>query len=457
MGKYFGTDGFRGKVGVDLTAEHAYHIGRFLGERSSKAKGEQRARVLVGKDTRASGAMLECALVAGLCACGVDVYLLGVFTTPGVSYVVERGKFDAGVMISASHNLYYDNGIKLFSENGEKMDDATVALLEEYLDTCENLSGNATFSYATERGVGNVYECREGREWYIEHLISVPRVSFRGFKIGLDCANGSAYQLALAVFQKLGADVSAMGVTPDGFNINEKVGSTHIDTLAQRVKEEHLDFGFAFDGDGDRCLAVDAKGMVITGDHILYLLARRMQQEGRLYQNTVVTTVMSNLGLEKALFDRGISCVSTQVGDRFVWEKMQECTYSLGGETSGHIILSDFAKTGDGILTALYVTETLVSTGKTLSEFRSLLPLYPQLTKNIRIPDNTHYEESQSMKNTIEKIRQRFGAGGRILVRKSGTEPVIRILVEASDEDVCERAIDEVVCAIEREGFCADV
>ena len=438
MGNYFGTDGYRGKVGEDLTAENAYHVGRFLGAYIRRGK-RHRPRVALGRDTRLSGAMLECALVAGLCASGADAYLLGVTSTPCISFVCEQGCFDAGIMISASHNPYDDNGIKLFDGAGEKMDDELVCELERYLD--EVREHRVSLSYATEDAVGTVYDGTREKEAYINHLKTLLPISLTGYTLALDCANGSTASFAGEVFSSLGATVHLIGVHPDGTNINEHTGSTHIETLASYVKAHRIDIGFAFDGDGDRCLAVDVEGRVVTGDHILYLLARHLHARGRLAEATVVATVMSNFGLHQALARHGISTLTTAVGDRYVYECMRERGLSLGGESSGHIILSDDARTGDGILTALRVMEAVVTSGVPLSALTDDLHLLPQVVRSVRVKEKKSAISRESLCRTVASIRKSLSGSGRLLVRESGTEPLIRVMVEASSEALAEQYV----------------
>ncbi len=455
MGKYFGTDGFRGEAGVTLTSHHAYQIGRFLGWYYKRGDETKRVRAVVGKDTRRSSYMFEYAIVAGLTASGADVYMLHVTTTPSVSYVAHQDDFDVGIMISASHNPYYDNGIKLVNRYGEKMDDDTIRDIEYYLDgewDALGLSGK-DIPFATGEEIGKIVDYASGRNRYIEYLISLSRYSFRDFSVGLDCANGSAWMIAKSVFDALGAKTYTIGVTPDGLNINENIGSTHIETLAKFVRENHLDIGFAFDGDADRCLAVDEMGNIVCGDHILYLLGESMRRRGELYRETVVTTIMSNLGLYQAFDKAGIAYEQTSVGDRYVYENMRENGYTLGGEQSGHIILSKYATTGDGILTAIKIMEAVISSKLPLSKLAAPVTMLPQVMKNVRVANKKEAKENEAVKSAVEAVKEKLSGIGRILVRESGTEPVIRVMVEAPTKEICERSVREVIDVMESEGL----
>ena len=453
MSKYFGTDGFRGEAGVTLTSEHAYKIGRFIGWYYSDF-GRHRVRIVIGKDTRRSSYMFEYALVAGLTASGADAYMLHVTTTPSVSYVTASESFDCGVMISASHNPYADNGIKLVNSSGEKMGDDTLEKIEQYIDGIYPLpSGLTDIPFARGEQVGCIVDYAAGRNRYIGYLISLSLHSFKQFNIGLDCANGSAWMIAKSVFDALGAKTHVINASPDGLNINRNAGSTHIEVLAHFVQENHLDIGFAFDGDADRCLAVDEKGNVVNGDHIMYLLAQDMKKRGMLPNNTVVTTVMSNLGLYRALDEAGIQYVQTAVGDKYVYENMQKTSNGIGGEQSGHIILSKYATTGDGILTAIKVMETVVSSKLPLSKLAEPVKMYPQVLKNIRVADKAAVREHPEVQAEIERIRAELGDSGRILLRESGTEPVMRVMVEADTAATCERYVDTVIDKIRALGL----
>ena len=449
MGKYFGTDGFRGEANVGLTADHAYKVGRFLGWYYAGQKtGGQPARILIGKDTRRSSYMFEYALAAGITASGADAYLLHVTTTPSVAYVTRMDDFDCGVMISASHNPFYDNGIKLLNRNGEKMDDATTELVEAYLDgTPEQLP------FATHERIGRTVDYVSGRNRYIGYLISLGMYSFKGVRVGLDCANGASWNIAKSVFDALGAKTYVMNAEPDGTNINENAGSTHIEGLQRFVVENQLDVGFAYDGDADRCLCVDENGQVLTGDHILYLLGNYMKEQGQLDGNTVVTTVMSNLGLYRALDRCGIDYAQTQVGDRFVYEYMVHNGCRLGGEQSGHVIISKYATTGDGILTSLKLMEVMLAKKKKLSQLCRDLTIFPQVLKNVRVTDKEATLSDPAVKKAVEEAEKILGENGRILVRKSGTEPVIRVMVEAQTTEQCEQHVQAVVDTICSQGY----
>ncbi len=454
MGKYFGTDGFRGEAGVTLTSEHAYKIGRFLGWYYAKG-GKKKVRAVIGKDTRRSSYMFEYAIVAGLTASGADTYMLHVTTTPSVSYAVVGDDFDCGIMISASHNPYTDNGIKLVNGHGEKIDDATIEQIELYLDGKLSELGieGDDIPFATGAELGQIVDYAAGRNRYIGYLISLSRYSFRDFRVGLDCANGSAWMIAKSVFDALGAKTYTIGTEPDGLNINRGVGSTHIEVLADYVKENKLDIGFAFDGDADRCIAVDENGEVVNGDHILYILGKLQKSTGDLVGNTVVTTIMSNLGLYRALDEAGIRYEQTTVGDRYVYENMQANGYCIGGEQSGHIILSKYATTGDGILTAIKVMEAVISSKLPLSKLAEPVKMLPQVTKNIRVSDKAAVRNNAAVNEAVEAVRERLGADGRILLRESGTEPVIRVMVEATTRELCESYTGEVADVIYAEGL----
>lgn len=453
MGRYFGTDGFRGEAGVTLTAAHAYRIGRFLGYFYG-LDGTHKVRVAVGKDTRRSSYMLEYAIAAGLTASGADAYMLHVTTTPSVSYVTASEGLDGGVMISASHNPYGDNGIKLVNSRGEKMDDETLGLIEDYLDGRYPLpAGCDDLPYASGEQIGCAVDYAAGRNRYIGYLISLSLHSFKHFRVGLDCANGSAWMIAKSVFDALGATTYAIGTEPDGLNINRGVGSTHIETLAAYVKEHGLDIGFAFDGDADRCIAVDENGQVVNGDHILYLLATEMKKEGALSNNTVVTTVMSNLGLYRALAAVGIDYVQTAVGDKYVYENMAETGNAIGGEQSGHIILGKYATTGDGILTAIKVMEAVIANKTPLGKLVAPVKMFPQTLKNIRVRDKAAVRSHPAVQACVEEIGRELGDAGRILLRESGTEPVIRVMVEAENDALCARYADRVVALVESLGL----
>ena len=446
MGRYFGTDGFRGEANVTLTVEHAFRIGRFLGWYYGKRLGK-RARVVIGKDTRRSSYMLEDGLSAGLTASGADVYLLHVTTTPSVSFVTRTEEFDCGVMISASHNPFYDNGIKLLNDHGEKMDEGTIAEIEQYLD---GETSEIPLAMRDEIGCTNDYAA--GRNRYIGYLISLATRSYRGKRIGLDCANGSSWMIAKNVFNALGAKTYVIHDEPNGLNINENCGSTHIEALRELVLAKHLDVGFAFDGDADRCIAVDENGRVIDGDLILYVCANYMKARGMLINNTVVTTVMSNFGLYKALDAVGIEYEKTAVGDKYVYENMLENGHRIGGEQSGHIIFGQYATTGDGILTALQVMEVIMEKKMTLGELAAPVRIYPQELKNIKVRSKPEAQNDPDVQAAVAGVAQMLGNTGRILVRESGTEPVIRVMVEADTKEECTKYVDQVIDVIRQKG-----
>ena len=457
MGKYFGTDGFRGEANVDLTADHAYKVGRFLGWYYSELKkhgSEENAKIVIGKDTRRSSYMYEYALAAGITASGADAYLLHVTTTPSVAYVTRVDEFDCGVMISASHNPFYDNGIKLLNRNGEKMDEETIALVESYLDGELEMFGAKIpeIPFAKKEKIGRTVDYIAGRNRYIGYLISLGKFSFKNIKVGLDCANGASWSIAKSVFDALGAKTYVMNVAPNGTNINENAGSTHIENLQKFVLENELDVGFAYDGDADRCLCVDEKGQVVTGDHILYILGKYMAARGQLDNNTVVTTVMSNFGLYKALEAAGIDYAKTKVGDKYVYEYMVKNGCRLGGEQSGHIIISKYATTGDGILTSLKLMEVLLEKKCPFSELRKGLTVYPQVLKNVRVTSKPAAQNDPQVQAAVAAVAEQLGDSGRILVRESGTEPVIRVMVEADSLEICQSCVDQVVDVIVRQG-----
>lgn len=461
MGKYFGTDGFRGEANVNLTADHAYKVGRFLGwyygERKRQAGDNAPARVVIGKDTRRSSYMFEYSLVGGLVASGADAYLMHVTTTPSVAYIARVDAFDYGIMISASHNPYYDNGIKLINGRGEKMDDETIALVEAYLDGKLEAFGQAwpEIPFATREKIGCTVDYVSGRNRYIGYLISLGMFSFRGIKVGLDCANGSAWSIAKAVFDALGATTCVINAEPNGLNINRDAGSTHIEGLQKLVVEKGLDVGFAYDGDADRCLCVDERGNVITGDHILYIYGRYMKERGKLLTNTVVTTVMSNFGLYKAFDELGIDYAKTAVGDRYVYEYMMKNGNRIGGEQSGHIIFTKYASTGDGILTSLKMMQVLIDRKKPLSELAAPLKIYPQVLENVRVKDKAAAQADPDVQAAVQRVTEKLGETGRILVRESGTEPVVRVMVEAENEPVCRAYVEEVVHILQEKGHIA--
>ena len=451
MGRYFGTDGFRGEANVDLTAGYAYRIGRFLGwyygELKRRAGSEEAPRIVIGKDTRRSSYLFEYTLVAGMIASGADAYMLHVTTTPSVAYVTRVDEYDCGIMISASHNPYFDNGIKLINRSGEKMEEQTISLVEDYLDGKLELFGQKwdQLPYGTRDHVGVTVDYVSGRNRYIGYLISLGLFSFKGLRIGLDCANGASWNIAKNVFDALGAKTYVINAEPDGMNINRDAGSTNIEVLQKFVLDNGLDVGFAYDGDADRCLCVDELGNVITGDHILYILGVYMQQKGQLDNNTVVTTVMSNFGLYKAFEEKGIAYVKTAVGDKYVYEYMAANGCRLGGEQSGHIIISKYATTGDGLLTSLKIMEVMLAKKKTLSQLTEGLTIYPQVLKNVRVKSKPQAQNDPAVQKAVESAARELGDTGRILVRESGTEPVIRVMVEAPSQQLCQMYADRVV------------
>lgn len=461
--KYFGTDGFRGEANVSLTSEQAYKVGRFLGwyfasPLSGCRKPGYRPRIVIGKDTRRSSYMLEYSIVAGLTGSGADVYMLHVTTTPSVSYVTKQDEFDCGVMISASHNPYYDNGIKLVNRYGEKIDDAAASLIEAYVDGDMARLGidGDDLPLARRERIGCIVDYVAGRNRYVGYLISVASHSYRNLRVGLDCANGASWMIAKAVFDALGAQTYVIGASPDGTNINSGFGSTHTEALREFVRENHLDLGFAFDGDADRCIAVDEKGNEVNGDHILYILAKRLKERGNLDGNTVVATVMSNSGLINSLEAEGIHCAVTAVGDRFVYECMQQNGYRLGGEQSGHIILQKYATTGDGILTAIMITEEMLDNKTTLSKLTKPVKLYPQLCRSIKVTSKSAVMADEEVKRRLSEINDAIGGRGRVLLRESGTEPVIRIMVECESADDCEAYAGKLAAVIKKRGYCCE-
>lgn len=455
MGRYFGTDGFRGKANEGLTANHAYEIGRFLGWYYSR---NTRAQIVVGKDTRRSCYMLEYAISAGMAASGADVYLMHVTTTPSVSYVTRTDGFDCGVMISASHNPFYDNGIKLLNREGEKMEEATIRLVEDYLDGKLEVDGQkyAQLPMATGEHIGSIVDYTAGRNRYMGYLISLGVYSFKGMKVGLDCANGSAWNIAPQIFEALGAKTYVLNARPDGLNINENAGSTHIEALQQFVRENKLDVGFAYDGDADRCLAVDENGELIDGDKIMYIYARYMKENGKLLNNTVVTTVMSNFGLYKALDALDIRYEKTAVGDKYVYENMVRNGHRIGGEQSGHIIFSKYARTGDGILTSLKLMQVMLAKKTTLGKLAQPVVIYPQVLINVRVKDKVAAQNDPAVKAAVEAVAQQLGDSGRILVRESGTEPLVRVMVEAEKDEQCRELAQRVVDVIRAQGHEAE-
>lgn len=450
MGKYFGTDGFRGEANVTLTAAHAYKVGKFLGwyfSEKAKAKGE-RAKIVIGKDTRRSSYMFEYALSSGITASGADAYLLHVTTTPSVAYIAKCDNFDCGIMISASHNPYYDNGIKLINSSGEKMEDSLICDIERYLDGI-----HGEIPYATRENIGRTVDYVSGRNRYIGHLISICKHSFKGMKVGLDCANGSAWSIAKSIFETLGAKTYVINAEPDGTNINKDAGSTHIEGLCKFVAENGLDVGFAYDGDADRCLCVDEKGQIVDGDKILYVYATYLKELGELTNNTVVATVMSNCGLFKALDELGINYAKTAVGDKNVHDYMAEHDNCIGGEQSGHIIFRKYASTGDGILTSLKMMEVMLEKKQPLSKLSEPVVIYPQVLVNVRVKDKAAVMSAPLVNSAIAKAEEALCGNGRMLVRESGTEPLIRVMAEAEDTETCNRCIKIVTDAIAACGF----
>lgn len=448
MGKYFGTDGFRGEANVTLTVEDAYKVGRFLGWYYGQKTKADRCRVVIGKDTRRSSYMFEYSLVSGLTASGADVYLLHVTTTPSVSYVVRTEEFDCGIMISASHNPYYDNGIKVINGRGEKLEEETIEKIELYLD-----GEMGEIPFAKRDAIGRTVDYAAGRNRYIGYLISLATRSFKNMRIGLDCANGSASAIAKNVFDALGAETHVINNTPDGLNINTNCGSTHIEGLQKYVVENHLDVGFAYDGDADRCLAVDSEGKLVDGDKILYVCGKYMKEQDTLVNNTVVTTVMSNFGLYKAFEREGISYEKTAVGDKYVYENMSQNGHCLGGEQSGHIIFSKHATTGDGILTSLKLMEVILEKKETLAKLADEVQIYPQVLKNVRVKDKEAAQADRDVQAEVQKVSDALGDTGRILVRPSGTEPLIRVMVEAPTDEICGKYVAQVVEMIEKKGL----
>ena len=447
MGKYFGTDGFRGEANVNLTVNHAFEVGRFLGWYYGKDKSE-RCKIVIGKDTRRSSYMFEYALGAGITSTGADAYLLHVTTTPSVAYVARTEDFDCGIMISASHNPFYDNGIKLINNRGEKMDEETILKIEDYLD-----GKSGEIPNAHRENIGRTVDYSAGRNRYIGYLISLATRSYQDIKVGLDCANGSAWMIAKSVFDALGAKTYVINAEPDGTNINMNCGSTHIECLQKFVVEKGLDIGFAFDGDADRCIAVDEKGEVVNGDLILYVYGCYMKRRGKLLNNTIVTTVMSNLGLYKALDAQGISYEKTNVGDKYVYENMVKNGHRIGGEQSGHIIFRKYATTGDGILTAIKMMEAMIESKEPLSKLIEPGKIYPQILKNIKVKDKKEAQADEDVQKAVNDVALKLGNDGRVLVRESGTEPLIRVMVEAETTEICEENVDYIINVIKNKGY----
>lgn len=451
MGKYFGTDGFRGEANVDLTVEHAYNVGRYLGYYYGKQHEDGKAHVVIGKDTRLSSYMFEYSLVAGLTASGADVYLMHVTPTPSVSYIVRTGDFDCGIMISASHNPYYDNGIKVINGQGYKLEAAIENEIEQYID-----GELGEIPFAKKDSIGKTTDYTMGRNRYIGYLLTIPTRPFKGMRIGLDCANGASYLVAKSVYDALGAKTYVINNEPNGTNINTDCGSTHIEKLQAFVKEKGLDVGFAFDGDADRCLAVDDKGEIVDGDKILYVCGRYLKDKGELNNNTIVTTIMSNLGLYKALDKKGINYEKTAVGDKYVFENMMEHGHSIGGEQSGHIIFSKYATTGDGVLTSLMIMETILGRKVKLSELFHSLTIYPQLLVNVKVSSKDAVMNDADVVKLNDEIAAELGDDGRLLLRQSGTEPVIRVMVEAATDELCEKYVYKMVDLIKAKGYAVE-
>ena len=443
MGKYFGTDGFRGEANKDLTVDHAFKIGRYLGWYYRR---DHRPQIVIGKDTRRSSYMYEAALCAGLTASGADAFLLHVTSTPSVSYITRSDDFDCGIMISASHNPYTDNGIKLINADGEKMEEELLNGIEAYIDSDEQLP------YATGADIGCTIDYAAGRNRYIGYLITLATRSYKGMRVGLDCANGSTWMMAKSVFDALGADTHVIANDPDGLNINVNCGSTHIENLRSFVVANNLDVGFAFDGDADRCLAVDEKGNIVNGDHILYLSAKFLQERGKLGNSKVVTTIMSNMGLYKALDELGIGYEKTPVGDKYVAENMKKNGHLIGGEQSGHIIFSQFATTGDGVLTAIKVMEAMTETKQPLSKLTEGMKMYPQKLKNVIVDDKDGTLADEAVRAEVKKVEAELGTEGRVVLRKSGTEPLLRVMVEAGTQELCEEKVDQIIAAMKTNG-----
>lgn len=449
MSKYFGTDGFRGKANCDLTVEHAYKIGRFIGHYYGR---DHKCRIVIGKDTRLSSYMFECALCAGITASGADAYTMHVTTTPSVAYIARTEEFDCGIMISASHNPFFDNGIKLINGQGEKMEVAVINEVEKYLD-----GEYGDIPYATGENIGRVIDHAAGRNRYIGYLVSLATHSYKGMKIGLDCANGSTWMIAKSIFDALGAETHVINNTPDGINVNTNCGSTHIEHLQEYVKAHKLDAGFAFDGDADRCLAVDENGDLVDGDKILYIYGCYLKEKGMLTNNTVVTTVMSNFGLYKAFDEVGIAYEKTAVGDKYVYENMRQNGHLIGGEQSGHIIFSKYATTGDGLLTAIKLMEVILTKKQPLSVLAEPMRVYPQVLKNVRVTDKDSAMNDPDVQAAVDAVTESLGSQGRILLRKSGTEPVLRVMVEAPSKELCAEKVDGVIEVMAKKGLLIEV
>ena len=459
MGKYFGTDGFRGEANKTLTADHAYKVGRFLGwyfRNLHKQRGDDsNPRIVIGKDTRRSCYMYEYMLSGGIVASGCDVYLMHVTTTPSVAYIAHTDDFDCGIMITASHNPYYDNGIKILNRFGEKMEDSVLSLCEDYIDGKLECFGQKweELPFATRHDIGTMVDYVAGRNRYMGYLLSLSKYSFKGMNVGLDCSNGTTWHIAKSVFDALGANTYVINAEPNGFNVNENCGSTHIEGLQKLVVEKKLNVGFAFDGDADRCLAVDEKGNLIDGDHIMYIYGKYMKERGKLLTNTIVTTVMSNFGLFKAFDAEGIDYVKTKVGDKYVHDYMAEHGCRLGGEQSGHIIFSKYASTGDGLLTALKIMEVMLAKKEKLSNLAEGMKTFPQVLENVKVSDKALTIADEDVQDIISKVETELGNKGRILVRESGTEPLVRVMVECEKTDDCKKYVESVVSVIRRKGY----
>ena len=451
MGKYFGTDGFRGEANKELTAEKAFKVGRYIGWYYGQRHEDGRARVVIGKDTRRSSYMLEAALSAGLTSSGADAYLMHVTTTPSVSYICRTDGFDCGIMISASHNPFYDNGIKIMRANGQKIEPEIEEKIEAYIDGLV-----PELPLAQREALGNAVDYASGRNRYIGYLMTIPTRAFNVMKVGLDCANGATWNIARSVFEALGAKVYVIGNTPDGININDHCGSTHMEGLCRYVEENHLDVGFAYDGDADRCLAVDEYGHEINGDHIMFMCGKYMKETGKLDGNTIVTTIMSNMGLYKACEAIGIRTEKTAVGDKYVAENMMANGFVLGGEQSGHIIFGKYATTGDGILTSLMVMMTMLEKKMPLSMLAGEMKVYPQCLKNVVVKDKQAAQQNPAVLAAVEEVNKALAGEGRLLLRASGTEPKIRVMVEAGTDEICEKYVDQLIAVIRREGLAVD-
>ncbi len=459
--RYFGTDGFRGEANVTLTSMHAYKVGRFLGwyfasDLCKTTRPNHRPRIVIGKDTRRSSYMLEYAIAAGLTASGADAYMLHVTTTPSVSFVTRQDEFDCGVMITASHNPFMDNGIKIINRFGEKLDNKTTEYIERYIDGDLKSLGvsGSDLPLACGEKLGCIVDYVSGRNRYLGYLISLASNSYKKLRICLDCANGASWMIAKSVFDALGAQTVVIGAEPDGLNVNDGCGSTHIENLCRLVREEHLDLGFAFDGDADRCIAVDENGNIVDGDKIMYILGRRLKDKGMLNGNTVVATIMSNSGLKESLSKIGIKCAETTVGDRYVYECMQQNDYSLGGEQSGHIIIKKYATTGDGILTAIMLTEEVCDRKSSLGKLADPVKLYPQHLENLRVKDKAAVLNDEAVKAKIKEVEALINGKGRVLLRQSGTESIIRIMIEAEDSEKSVEYAKMVAEAVKERGHC---